>query len=375
MQAKHGSLFLARNHFQRLIDVLVGEGYRCIGPTIKEGAIVYDLLDDVAQLPRGVRDHQSPGVYSLQVDADPRWFSWANGPQALKPELFSPRTVMWRVVRDETGLVFQPVQPKQESTAVIGVRACDLAALKLQDRHFLEGSYSDPHYQARREALFLVAVNCTSPAETCFCASTGDGPRATSGYDLVLSEVEEGFLIEAGSARAEQILAALPTAPVTPAQEAVAAETIEQAARSQTRVLDVDGIRKDIQTVLNDSIRDDSIWEDVSEHCLSCGNCTSVCPTCFCFSESDDGGLQLDESEHIRQWDSCFTQGHSYIHGLTVRSDTKQRYRQWIVHKLDTWHDQYGSSGCVGCGRCISWCPVGIDITAVAKKITAGKLS
>lgn len=368
---RHQSLFLARNHFQCLIDVLNEAGYRCIGPTVKQGAIVYDVLDDVAQLPQGVKDRQSPGSYSLQPDADPRWFSWANGPQALKPEVFSPRSVMWRVVREETGLVFQPVHTKTEPTAVIGVRACDLAALTLNDRHFLEGSYPDSDYQARRESLFLIAVNCTSPAETCFCASTGDGPRATSAYDLVLSELEDGFLIEAATAAAEKILSALPTTPATSAQEAAAVESIEQAAHSQSRSMDVDNLREKIKA----SLLDDAVWNDVSEQCLSCGNCTSVCPTCFCFSENDDGGLQLDESEHVRQWDSCFTQGHSYIHGLTVRNNTSQRYRQWIVHKLDTWHDQYDRSGCVGCGRCISWCPVGIDITAVARKISQGKVS
>jgi ferredoxin len=113
-------------------------------------------------------------------------------------------------------------------------------------------------------------------------------------------------------------------------------------------------------------------WDEVAERCLSCGNCVAVCPTCFCHAEREQPALDGQTSEHVRQWDTCYSVGHSYLHGFLVRPDTRTRYRQWLTHKLGGWHDQYGRSGCVGCGRCITWCPVGIDITEEAAAVCAG---
>ncbi|WP_325063331.1 4Fe-4S dicluster domain-containing protein [Halovulum marinum] len=113
-------------------------------------------------------------------------------------------------------------------------------------------------------------------------------------------------------------------------------------------------------------------WDVVADRCLSCANCTLACPTCFCSDVEDVNDLTGDHTERWRTWDSCFTADFSYVHGGSVRRSTKSRYRQWLTHKLSTWHDQFGSSGCVGCGRCIAWCPVGIDITAEAAAFAAG---
>jgi len=358
------TVMLPRASCQRLLDVLAEAGYQCLGPTARDGTIVYDRLTSIEQLPVGIRDHQAPGEYRLESGAAPRWFAWANGPQALKPLVFSPHEVLWRAQQNQQGLTFEAHRPEPPLTAVIGVRACDLAALKIHDQHFLGGDYPDPNYQALREALFLVAVNCTAPAATCFCASTGDGPRAAAGYDLAIDELDEGLLLAAATDRGRVILAALPTQAASRAQLETAADETERAARAQSRGLDGEAARTGIGALL-----DDSIWDEVSKTCLSCGNCTSVCPTCFCYSEHDEGGLELQSSEHVRQWASCFQRTHSYIHGMTFRKKTKHRYRQWVVHKLQTWHEQFGRSGCVGCGRCITWCPVGIDITEVAQKI------
>jgi ferredoxin len=210
----------------------------------------------------------------------------------------------------------------------------------------------------RRASLFLVAVNCTHPSDTCFCASTGDGPAAQSSFDLLLDELDDGFVIRAGSKAGQKILKTIPVDTVTTEQQEEISNQNRRATECQTRRLPSDNLEQ----VLFDNL-DHPRWKMVAERCLSCGNCTSVCPTCFCYSEQDAGALDLTQSEHIREWDSCFTQGHSYIHGLTIRADTRLRYRQWLTHKLGSWHSQYGRSGCVGCGRCISWCPVGIDIT------------
>ncbi|MEQ6342020.1 MAG: 4Fe-4S dicluster domain-containing protein [Gammaproteobacteria bacterium] len=358
-------VFLPRDALQRVLDALTGSGFRCVGPRLKEGAIIYETLTETAALPQGVHDRQAPGEYHIEQVSSPRQFAWANGPQALKPFLFAPREVLWRVVRDTEGrLAFREVQLDVKPIAVIGVRACDLAALALQDKHFLGGAYPDPAYAKRRENIFIVAVHCSHPAATCFCVSTGDGPRATHGFDIALSELDSGFVAEAGSVRGKALLDALGCSAAAAEQIAQAEDEIAHAARSQSRRLPGRNLRDALFANL-----EHPRWEEVAERCLSCGNCTSVCPTCFCSSESEQPSLDGNNAEHSREWDSCFTRGHSYIHGVVVRSDTRTRYRQWLTHKLGSWHEQYGRSGCVGCGRCVTWCPTGIDITEEATAI------
>ncbi len=230
----------------------------------------------------------------------------------------------------------------------------------------MHGPYRDPYYARRREQLFLVAVGCSHPAATCFCASTGDGPRPQHGFDILLEELDEGYVAHGGSGEGRRMLAALDLARASDGQMRAAQQESERAGAIQTRQLPSRNLRATLFANL-----DHRRWADVAERCLACGNCTSVCPTCFCHSEHDAPALGGNESEHQREWDSCFTRGHSYVHGFTVRPDTRSRYRQWLTHKLGSWHDQYGRSGCVGCGRCIVWCPVGIDITEEAAAICA----
>lgn len=359
-------VFLPQSALSRLIDALRAAGYAVAGPQLRDGAIVYDTLHELADLPYGITDHQQPGSYRLVAGRASRAFGWANGPQALKSYLFSARETLWRSSLDASGAMqFDSVLPEVVPLAVLGVRACDLSALALQDQHFLHCSYPDPYYHLRREQLFIVAVHCSQPADTCFCASTGDGPRAEQGFDLALGELDDGFLIEAGSVRGEKILTELQLPHANAGQRSLLDRELALASQQQRRLPG-----RDLQASLFANLEHPR-WSDVAERCLSCGNCTSVCPTCFCHSEQDIPALDGNSSEHVRQWDSCFAQGHSYIHGITIRADTKFRYRQWLSHKLGSWHEQYGRSGCVGCGRCISWCPVGIDITEEAAVICA----
>lgn len=360
--------FLLRSDLQRLIDALIASHRRVIGPVVRDGAVVFETLERAAQLPRGWRDEQAPGRYRLVPGDGPRCFAWAVGPQALKPLTFAPREVLWRAERNERGeLHFSEPAFEPPPLAVIGVRACDLAALHLQDRHFAYGAYADAYFNRRRRGLFIVSVDCAHPAATCFCASTGDGPAATSGFDIGLSELDDGFIVAARSEAGQTLAEALPLQPVDEARRAQARAEREAASLAQTRRLPGRHLNEALFARL-----DHPHWKDVGERCLACGNCTSVCPTCFCHSEHDQTRLDGQVAEHGRQWDSCFSAGHSYIHGWVVRGSTELRYRQWLTHKLGSWHEQYGRSGCVGCGRCITWCPVGIDITEEAAAIVGG---
>lgn len=351
-------LFLPRSQLQALLDALVQVGYRVIGPQLREGVIVYDDVAQAAALPRGVRVQQEAGSYRASVSDDPRQFAWANGAQALKPWLFAPRESLWQAWPDADGWRIEAIVPEARPIAFIGARACDLAALAIQDRIFLQGATPDPYYAARREGLLLVAVNCTHPAVTCFCASTGDGPRTRSGFDLALTELDDGYIVEAGSATGVAVLAKLPLQPASAAQDATAQAAIAHAAAVQTRALPGNNLRDALFARL-----DHPRWDEVAARCLSCGNCTMVCPTCFCHAKTEAPALDNSASLHAREWDSCFGERHSYIHGVQLRPGIRHRYRQWLTHKLGSWHDQFGSSGCVGCGRCIAWCPVGIDLT------------
>lgn len=353
--------FLPRHDLRRLFDRLRVAGFRCVAPQLRDGAIIYDVLDDAAALPHGVHDRQAPGRYRLEHSDSARCFAWANGPQALKPITFAPREDLWSVEQETAGLDFTLAPLHDVPTAVIGVRACDLAALQIQERHFLS---RDPHYAARRERLFLVAVNCSHPADTCFCASTGDGPEALYGFDLVLDELDDGYVIRSGTPAGGHLLRDLYLGAASDAQRLAAQQQNTAAAERQTRRLPGRNLRAALFANL-----EHARWDDVAQRCLACGNCTAVCPTCFCFSEHDSPALDGGHSVHYRQWDSCFSEGHSYIHGIVIRADTRLRYRQWLTHKLGSWHDQFGRSGCVGCGRCISWCPAAIDITEEAHAI------
>ncbi len=362
--------FLPVAQLPTLVARLMALGYQCLGPAVENGAIVMRELDAPDALPRGLQAEQAPGHYRVTQDPQNRYFAWANGPQAIKPQAFAPTESLWRAERDAAGtLQFAVVVPDAPAQALIGVRACDLAALAVQDAHFLREGRRDAHYAQRRERLFLVAVQCAEPAATCFCASTGDGPTPTVGYDLALAELAEGFMVEAGSDKGASVLDALNLSAATPQQIDAARQQGQAAADAQTRSVPA---RNNLRDVLMGRLGHPH-WDTVAARCLACGNCTAVCPTCFCHAEIDTPALDGQSSRHERIWDSCFGESHGHLHGFNVRSDIKSRYRQWLTHKLATWHDQFGRSGCVGCGRCIAWCPTGIDLTEEVAALTAGE--
>lgn len=362
---------LLRNRLSALIDQLQQSGYQCIGPVQKKNSIAYEPIESAAELVNGIEIQQSPGKITVINSKKSLNFSWSNGAQAIKPYLFKPKQPLWRCERDENGrLEFAAVQSPVPKYAFIGVRACDVAALLIQDQHFLSDDCGDSFYQAIRSQVFLVGVDCTFPAETCFCVSTGDGPALTSGFDIALSELEEGFLLRADSAAGKQVIEKLDLE--TADQDSVDDfnQQLQQAKAQMTREIPVGNLYADLI-----KRKSSQHWEAIAERCLSCGNCTAVCPTCFCSSEYDETTLNKEQQTHVREWSSCFSTEHSYIHGSVVRSQISQRYRQWLTHKLGYWHEQFGRSGCVGCGRCINWCPVGIDLTQEIKLVLSDEES
>jgi ferredoxin len=365
-----GPAVLERAHFPALLDALRAAGYRIVGPRLRDGAIVYDEIARVEDLPEGWTDEQEAGRYRLARRTDRALFGYVVGPHSWKKYLHPPAQRLWRAAREGGRISFSAEPPEPSGYAFLGVRACELAAIAIQDRVFTGGAFADRGYAARRERAFLVAVNCVEARGTCFCVSMRTGPRAEAGFDLALTELvgqnEHFFLVEAGSERGRAILAGLPLRPATEGEVAAAARGIESAAAKMGRRLDTEGLPE-----LLARSHEHPRWDEVAARCLACANCTLVCPTCFCTTVEDRTDLDGGHTERWRRWDSCFTLDFSYVHGGAVRASGRSRYRQWMVHKLSTWHEQFGSSGCVGCGRCITWCPVGIDITEEARAIVA----
>jgi ferredoxin len=357
---------LEASNLRNLIEVLVHRGYEVVGPTVRDAAIVLDTIDSVSQLPEGWTDEQQPGRYQLKRRKDHALFGYAVGPHSWKKYLHPAELRLWSAERhNETFRILDNKTPPRRPYAFLGVRACDLAAIALQDRVLMGDKYHDPIYGGRREGAFIIAVQCGQAAATCFCASMGTGPQAHSGFDLVLTELIDQaghrFVVETGSVRGADVLAELETASASDVDLRSVADAVDTAARQQVRKIETDGL-KDVLYQNFDHPR----WDDVAGRCLACTNCTMVCPTCFCTTVEDATDITGDHAERWRRWDSCFTLNFSYIHGGSVRASGKARYRQWMTHKLASWIDQFGSSGCVGCGRCITWCPVGIDITEEA---------
>lgn len=359
-----------RADISHLFDALTRRGCRVVGPTIRDGAIVYDEVGAPADLPIGWTDEQAPGHYRLRPRADESLFGYNVGPHSWKRFLHPPHLRLWSGTSDADGFHVEPEEAEDTRYAFIGVRACELRAVAIQDRVFLGGPYQEPRYQRRRQDICVIAVNCGSAGATCFCVSMHAGPRCESDFDLCLTEIltsdNHYFVVEIGSQLGAAIVAEIPHAPARDEHLVAVEQVVAETSNHMGRSLETNGIRD----VLMNNLQHPR-WDEVADRCLSCGNCTSVCPTCFCTTVEDVTDLDGERIERLRRWDSCFTADFSYIHGGSVRASGRSRYRQWLTHKLATWHDQFGSSGCVGCGRCITWCPVGIDLTEEAAVIRA----
>jgi ferredoxin len=366
--------FLPRESLGALVAHLRAQGYSVIAPVAVDGVVQMRAITRETELAHGLRDEQDGGKYRL-VPGDPSLaFEHVVGPDSPKRHLFPPVQRLLRIHVHGEAFVMDAGPPQVPKLAFLGVRPCDLSAMAIQDKVF---GADDPgtrrceaeawYTEARRQALVIV-VNCTSPGGTCFCASMGTGPAAESGFDLAMTELRSGFVVQVGSERGQAVLSPLPVRAPTAAELELVELKLHRARERMGRQLDTTGLRE----LLNESVEHPQ-WEQVASRCLGCGNCTMVCPTCFCSTVTDTTDLGGRSITRSRQWESCFTHQFSYTTAGPVRSTIKGRYRHWIRHKLSTWFDQFGSSGCVGCGRCITWCPVGIDITREARQVRTNR--
>lgn len=361
-------------HLQHFFNVLSKSGYQVLGPTVRDGAIVCDELGSVADLPVGWTDEQDGGSYRLKKRDDGALFGYVVGPHSWKKFLLQPEMCLWQAKRN--GSRFEVLEGTSETHrfALIGVRSCDMHAMAIQDEVFLAGEYVDPSYKSRRENAFIVAVNCGKAGGTCFCASMKTGPKVTFGFDLVLTEVldvnRHYFVVEVGTEQGAENLSGISHREARQEEKEAAEGVVAECSKQMGRSFDTTEIKELLYRNY-----ENPRWEDVAGRCLTCGNCTMVCPTCFCSTVEDFSDLSGELAERRRRMDVCFTMDFSYIHGGSIRSSARARYRQWMTHKLATWIDQFGVSGCVGCGRCITWCPVAIDITEEARAIRESELS
>ena len=355
---------LPKSALAGLLENLKQMGCEVVGPQVKDNTIVYAPLSNVEDLPRGYVSEQSPGSYRLNYTGHGNYFDITPGPHSWKMLFFPSRSQMVAFRRSKDSQRWE-IEPDTEPTplyALFGVRPCELAAIQIQDNVFLRSDYKDPVYRKRRQSAFIITVNCLHPCGTCFCASMGTGPEAETGFDISLTELEDVFLVKTGSEAGRSVMSNLPWQPASAFWIQTAQRELAEARQNMGRSLPNP---EELPNILLNNL-DHPQYDDVAKRCLSCANCTQVCPTCFCWDAQDLNDLSGSYVRRERVWDSCFNPEYSYVFGGNTRPNTRSRYRQWITHKLAGWYQQFGTSGCVGCGRCITWCPAGIDITAEA---------
>ena len=284
-----------------LLKELTSRGYKLVGPTIHDGAIVLDTIHGLDDLPHGTIDDHSPAHYGLHQNTDGMFFGFAAPLTSWKRFLIPPQLTLWKARRSGKGFVLsEPEETSSTPIAMIGVRPCDLRALQIQDAVFMRDGSTDPLYAEARKKAFIVAVQCTTPGGTCFCTSMKSGPSAADGFDLALTELAKNgnhrFLVDVGSERGQTVLANVPTESPSEGDLEEASTAIHHARDSIAKTLATEHLPDKLRAAF-----DHSQWDDIAKRCLACCNCTMVCPTCFCFTVQDLTDLGGTSAERRRR--------------------------------------------------------------------------
>ena len=339
---RESDILIPKDSFFRWIDTLRPD-YRVFGPVIKK------------------RDRPTFEEISSSGDLFMEYPTTMLSPG--KMFIYKPKEDILKF-RMGASLSVEGVTPQVEKQVIVGVHPCDINAILYLDTHFSH-AYGDPYFKARRENTVLIALNCMQVTKDCFCSSVGTGPhlKAQSGYDMALTDLGDDYLVELKSGRSFEIFN-LKGTKAGDAEWRLKTGKEETLIKSIKKTIDVKGLDDLLMKNL-----DHTVWADTAEErCLSCSNCVMVCPTCFCYDVVDEINMNLREGKRFRQLDACQDFRFAAVHGGNFRQVRASRLRQWVMHNLG-YSGQYGRTKTVGCGRCITWCPTGIDLTEIAKKI------
>ncbi|KPK01633.1 MAG: hypothetical protein AMK71_04840 [Nitrospira bacterium SG8_35_4] len=355
-----------KSEFKKLFNALRGH-YSIVGPVARDGVIVLDRVD-YDEIPSGFEDIQQPGHYRLSKEHD-SFFSFRPGPDSLKKFLHPSLFIQHSFDRSKKTGFINAEHDRGKPYAFIGVRACDITALDRMNRVFEGCDGSECGYFGQRE-IFIAAIACSRPSGNCFCSSMNSGPDIKKGFDILLTELTNVFMVEIGSEKGKHVCTNLNARPATAQEAEEKKRRTEECSTFMKKTMDIDDMPHFLYRQF-----ESSVWTEVAERCLACGNCTQVCPTCFCNTSFDlvtlSGMKKQNEfsGKRMKKWDSCFSRNFARVHGGNFRLSRRARYRHWFNHKFGYWLEQYGVSGCVGCGRCITWCPVGIDVTEEMERL------
>lgn len=253
---------------------------------------------------------------------------------------------------------FVPTEQASLPRIIFGIRPCDAHAIALLDTVFEAKEYVDPYWKSRRERTVLVGLGCHQPPSTCFCTSVGYGPFDKTGLDILITELEDVYTLEVLTDKGAALIQEL--APLSENNQMKMLKVQQTAHEQMPKVLETKATREKLYAMF-----ESEYWQKISQSCLGCGVCTFLCPTCFCFDIVDE----VQRSERVRNWDTCMFRIYSQeASGHNPRPTRSERTRQRLMHKFAYWYDHADQSGCVGCGRCVQYCPVGLDIREMIRQ-------
>lgn len=256
---------------------------------------------------------------------------------------------------------FLPVLSTNDLRIIFGIRPCDAHAVTLLDSIFDQQEYIDPFWKSRRDRTILVGLGCHQPCNTCFCSSVGSGPFDPKGLDILMTDLGDVYTLEVLSDKGSTLLNGQMTLSEENQERMVAFQ--KKAEEGMPKVFETSGIREKLYHIF-----ESGYWQKVSQSCLGCGVCTFLCPTCFCFDIVDE----TQRDERVRNWDTCMFRIYSQeASGHNPHPSRSERTRQRLMHKFAYWLDHINQIGCVGCGRCVQYCPVGLDIREMIRQAQA----